>query len=125
MKNKLILFGVFLVGTFTIVAAALNKYYSFSNPFGVQWTIWYLRESYTGILCANLPLTWPLLQRLFRLKNWSYHNSYGPQRYYGSRTHRSGALSAIKSNTPNQRLPSTQSSYKGNFAPNRERGGDI
>lgn len=86
-KNKAILFSVFLIGAFTyvastsisrlwltnfsIVAAALNKYYSFTNPFGRQWTIWYLRESYTAILCANLPLCYPLIQRVFKLRNWS------------------------------------------------------
>lgn len=85
-KNKTILFVIFLIGAFTvgsapavtnytnalqIVAAALNKYYSFNHPFGTEWTIWYLRESYTAILCANLPLTYPLIQRIFKLKNWS------------------------------------------------------
>ncbi|KAH8732733.1 hypothetical protein GQ44DRAFT_765814 [Phaeosphaeriaceae sp. PMI808] len=70
-KNKVVLLSVFLIGAFTIVAAVLNKYYSFMNPFGTEWTIWYLRESYTAILCANLPLIYPLIQRLFRLRNWS------------------------------------------------------
>jgi hypothetical protein len=87
-KNKAILFSVFLIGAFTyvafptftylsltqtssIVAAGLNKYYSFTNPFGTEWTIWYLRESYTAILCANLPLIYPLIQRIFKLRNWS------------------------------------------------------
>jgi hypothetical protein len=37
--------------------------------------MWYLREAYTAFLCANLPLTYPLIQRIFRLKSWS-HNSY-------------------------------------------------
>ncbi|KAH7379353.1 hypothetical protein DE146DRAFT_761542 [Phaeosphaeria sp. MPI-PUGE-AT-0046c] len=71
LKNKAILMGVFLIGAFTIVAAALNKYYSFTNPFGTEWTIWYLRESYTALLCANLPLIYPLIQRVFKLRNWS------------------------------------------------------
>jgi hypothetical protein len=53
------------------VAAVLNKYYSFTNPFGTEWTIWYLRESYTALLCANLPLIYPLIQRVFRLRSWS------------------------------------------------------
>ena len=51
----------------------MNKYYSFSNPFGNDWVLWYLRESYTALLCANLPLTYPLIQRIFKLRNW---NSY-------------------------------------------------
>ncbi|KAK7177289.1 hypothetical protein PSPO01_16665 [Paraphaeosphaeria sporulosa] len=75
-KNKAILIGIFLIGTFNeIVAAVLNKYYSFTYPFGLEWTAWYLRESYTAFLCANLPLTYPLVQRIFRLRSWP-HNSY-------------------------------------------------
>ncbi|KAL5116957.1 hypothetical protein ACEQ8H_005175 [Pleosporales sp. CAS-2024a] len=70
-KNKAILIAVFMIGAFNIVAAVLNKYYSFTNPFGTEWTIWYLRESYTAIFCANLPLIYPLIQRVFHLRNWS------------------------------------------------------
>lgn len=80
-----------------IVAAILNKYYSFTNPFGAEWTIWYLRESYTAILCANLPLTYPLVQRLFKLKNWS-HNSYDGHYFSGSRLHRT-TRSGIRTGT--------------------------
>lgn len=76
MKNKAILFVIFIIGAFTIVAAALNKYYSFTHPFGTEWTIWYLRESYTAILCANLPLTYPLIQRVFKLRNWNSHTNH-------------------------------------------------
>ncbi|OAL55782.1 hypothetical protein IQ07DRAFT_639437 [Pyrenochaeta sp. DS3sAY3a] len=92
-KQKIVLFVIFLIGAFTIVAAALNKYYSFTHPFGTEWTIWYLRESFTAILCANLPLTYPLIQRIFGLRNWS-HNTYeaGTSRRAASRpqpsTHR-------------------------------------
>lgn len=63
------------------MAAVLNKYYSFKNPFGLEWTIWYLRESYTAILCANLPLIYPLIQRMFRLRNWSSHSGSIDGRY--------------------------------------------
>ena len=80
-KNKIILFIIFCIGAFTIVAAALNKYYSFTHPFGNEWTIWYLRESYTAILCANLPLTYPLIQRVFGLRNWS-SNTYEAENAY-------------------------------------------
>jgi hypothetical protein len=82
-KNKAILVSVFLIGAFTIVAAALNKYYSFTNPFGTQWTIWYLRESYTAILCANLPLIYPLIQKVFKLRNWhTEHYTAGTHRLH-------------------------------------------
>ncbi|KAF1932178.1 uncharacterized protein M421DRAFT_416909 [Didymella exigua CBS 183.55] len=72
-KNKLALIGVFMIGLFTVTAAVLNKYYSFSNPFGNDWVLWYLRESYTALLCANLPLTYPLIQHLFSLRNWNFY----------------------------------------------------
>ncbi|KAF2468051.1 uncharacterized protein BDR25DRAFT_57167 [Lindgomyces ingoldianus] len=112
-KNKTILFGVFLIGTFTIIAAVLNKYYSFTHPFGTQWTIWYLRESYTAILCANLPLTWPVLQRIFNLNNWS-HNSYGTGQY-GTHSRPHGTISAFKSNAPKTRLQSESNSKSGSM----------
>ncbi|CAI6340185.1 unnamed protein product [Periconia digitata] len=99
LKNKLILCGIFLIGTFNIIAAVLNKYYSFSHPFGTEWTEWYLREAYTAMLCANLPLTYPFIQRIFRLRSWS-HNSYGGQYVSDSQprlTTRSGLRSHRKS----------------------------
>jgi hypothetical protein len=96
--NKIILIGIFMIGAFNvrallhhlhqkqllthhqIVAAVLNKYYSFTHPFGLEWTQWYLREAYTAMLCANLPLTYPLIQKLFKLKNWSNHSQNGRHR---------------------------------------------
>ncbi|RMZ66968.1 family decarboxylase [Pyrenophora seminiperda CCB06] len=83
-KTKCILFFIFCIGAFTIVAAALNKYYSFTHPFGTEWTIWYLRESYTAILCANLPLTYPLIQRIFKLRNWNSYTYGGNETNYGA-----------------------------------------
>ncbi|KAF2707660.1 hypothetical protein K504DRAFT_340924, partial [Pleomassaria siparia CBS 279.74] len=74
-KNKAALMGVFLLGIFTIFASILNKYYSFTHPFGLEWTVWYLRESYTSILCANLPLIYPLVQRAFNLNSWGYKSN--------------------------------------------------
>lgn len=78
LKRKLILIGVFAVGTFTIISAILNKYYSFTSPFGLDWTFWYIRESSTALITANLPLTWTLLQRVFRLG--SFKERYGSSR---------------------------------------------
>ncbi|KAJ4355557.1 uncharacterized protein N0V89_003575 [Didymosphaeria variabile] len=95
-KNKAILIGLFLIGTFNIIAAVLNKYYSFTHPFGLEWTAWYLRESYTAFLCANLPLTYPLLQRIFRLKAWS-HNSYDGRYMSGSLQRASAWRSGLRS----------------------------
>ncbi|KFH48815.1 hypothetical protein ACRE_003600 [Hapsidospora chrysogenum ATCC 11550] len=76
-RRKAVLCGVFAVGTFTIISAVLNKYYSFTQPFGLDWTFWYIRESSTAIIAANLPLTWTLLQHVFHLK--SFHEKYANQ----------------------------------------------
>ncbi|KAI1839469.1 hypothetical protein JX266_014320, partial [Neoarthrinium moseri] len=38
VKKKVILVGVFALGVFTILSAILNKFYSFSQPFGAAWT---------------------------------------------------------------------------------------
>ncbi|KAK2601785.1 hypothetical protein QQS21_004669 [Conoideocrella luteorostrata] len=73
LKKKLILTGVFALGGFTILSAILNKFYSFNEPFGSQWTFWYMRESSTAIIVANLPLTWTVFRRLFNLR--SFNNS--------------------------------------------------
>lgn len=65
LRKKLVLIGIFSLGFFVILAAILNKYYSFSQPFGSMWTFWYTREVSTAMLVANLPFLWTLLRRLF------------------------------------------------------------
>lgn len=87
LRNKIALGAVFSLGTFVIVSAIVNKYFSFRHPFAPNWTIWYLRESFTAILCANLPMTWPILRRLFGFSAWQ-PSSNGPNAYGGaSRSH--------------------------------------
>lgn len=117
VKKKAILCGVFALGTFTvsrrhqqlstrpgslhrqlltcgvqqILAAALNKYYSFNQPFGSEWTFWYIRESSTAIIVTNLPSTWTLCRRVFNLR--SFHGKSSGARTSeaaGSRFARSG-----------------------------------
>lgn len=66
-SRKIILTGIFGVGVFVILAAVLNKYYSFTHPFSTQWTFWYVRESSTAVIVANLPFLWTLLRRMFKL----------------------------------------------------------
>ncbi|KHN95586.1 UbiD family decarboxylase [Metarhizium album ARSEF 1941] len=73
LKKKLILIGVFALGSFSILSAILSKFYSFNEPFGSTWTHWYIRESSTAIIAANLPLTWTVFRRLFHLS--SFNNS--------------------------------------------------
>ncbi|KAF1809103.1 hypothetical protein P152DRAFT_367814, partial [Eremomyces bilateralis CBS 781.70] len=66
-KRKVLLCCIFGLGIFVILAAILNKYYSFSHPFSVDWTFWYIREASTAMLVANMPFIWTLLRRMFHL----------------------------------------------------------
>ncbi|EXU98679.1 hypothetical protein X797_008153 [Metarhizium robertsii] len=89
-RKKLILVGVFALGGFTILSAILNKFYSFNEPFGSAWTFWYIRESSTAIIVANLPLTWTVFRRLFHLR--SFDNSE-----YSSKTRSCQPSSTLRS----------------------------
>ncbi|CAM1501310.1 Fc.00g104720.m01.CDS01 [Cosmosporella sp. VM-42] len=96
-KRKAILIGVFALGSFTILSAILNKFYSFKEPFGSNWTFWYIRESSTAIITANLPYIWTLLRRVFNLRSFngsSHKRSTNPSTQFRSnfsRNHRSAA----------------------------------
>jgi hypothetical protein len=83
LKRKLILCGIFSLGIFVIIASMLNSYYSFKNPYRQTWISWYVRESSTAILVANLPFTWTILRECFDVAPfnetsppaWSYHSA--------------------------------------------------
>lgn len=83
MKRKVILCGIFSLGIFVIIASMLNSYYSFKNPYKQTWIFWYVRESSTAILVANLPYTWTVLRELFDLEKfdensppaWTFHSA--------------------------------------------------
>ncbi|EKG11135.1 hypothetical protein MPH_11753 [Macrophomina phaseolina MS6] len=75
LHRKLVLSLIFGLGIFVILASILNKYYSFSNPYGTAWTYWYTREASTSLLVANLPYTWTLLRRLFNLRSFDGRSS--------------------------------------------------
>ncbi|KAB2573140.1 hypothetical protein BFW01_g4967 [Lasiodiplodia theobromae] len=75
LHRKLVVSLIFGIGVFVILASILNKYYSFTNPFGGLWTYWYTRESSTSLLVANLPYTWTLLRRLFNLRSFDGRTS--------------------------------------------------
>ncbi|KAH7121358.1 hypothetical protein EDB81DRAFT_847494 [Dactylonectria macrodidyma] len=74
-KRKAVLIGVFALGAFTILSAILNKFYSFNEPFGSNWTFWYIRESSTALITANLPYIWTLLRRIFNLKSFAGYSN--------------------------------------------------
>nr|OQO28591.1 hypothetical protein B0A51_05410 [Rachicladosporium sp. CCFEE 5018] len=63
--KKVPLIGIFSLGVFVIVAAIMNKVYSFGSPFGSEWVYWYVRESSTALIVANLPFIWLLYRKLF------------------------------------------------------------
>jgi hypothetical protein len=63
--RKLILCGVFGIGILVMLCSILNKYYSFTHPFGSGWTFWYVRESSTAMIVANIPFLWTLLRKFF------------------------------------------------------------
>lgn len=96
-KRKAVLCGVFALGTFTILSAILNKFYSFNEPFGSNWTFWYIRESSTAIITANLPYIWTLLRRIFNLKSFngsSHKRSTNPSTNF--RTNFTGHRSTVR-----------------------------
>jgi hypothetical protein len=68
LSKKVPLVGIFSLGIFVILAAVLNKYYSFTDPFGNDWIFWYVRESATAIIVANLPFVWLLYRRVFGIR---------------------------------------------------------
>jgi len=97
-NRKALIFGILGLGIFVVLAAILNKYYSFSHPFGSQWTSWYVRESSTAIIVANLPFIWTLLRRIFNLN--SFDNSANSQiPWHSSRTARGRAAAPGRSST--------------------------
>ncbi|KAJ9642850.1 hypothetical protein H2199_004371 [Coniosporium tulheliwenetii] len=68
-----------------ILSAVLNKFYSFTQPFGSLWTFWYIREASTAMLTANIPFTWTLLQRAFKLRSFAgsgHHRSRSRTTYH-------------------------------------------
>lgn len=86
MKRKIILSGVFSLGIFVVAASVINSYSSFSKPYGSNWMFWYIRESSTAILVANLPYTWTILRDIFELGDFDETNPPPPWTYHSPRT---------------------------------------
>lgn len=57
------------------MTAVLNRYYNFSNPNSLVYAFWYVGESSTALMVANLPLCWPLLQWLLSAGPWTESGS--------------------------------------------------
>jgi hypothetical protein len=88
-----------LLGIFVIIAAVLNKWYSFTEPFGNAWTYWYVRESATAIIVANLPFVWLLYRRIFGIRTNSVTGSK-TKSGHNTISLRSRAKSEFQSRTP-------------------------
>ncbi|KAI9745526.1 MAG: hypothetical protein M1818_001060 [Claussenomyces sp. TS43310] len=84
--KKAILCILFGMGTFVIACAITNKVYSFTQPFAVIWTYWYVREASTAILVANIPNCWPLLRRLFNLRSFNGTTGETPMPQSGAKS---------------------------------------
>ena len=68
VKRKAVLCAVFSLGVFVVLAAILNRYYNFTEPYGsLVYLNWYAGEAATAVMVANVPHCWPILSRVFRL----------------------------------------------------------
>ncbi|KAI0997986.1 hypothetical protein K3495_g10202 [Podosphaera aphanis] len=65
LKQKSVLFLVFSMGIFVIIAALLTKIFNLSDVWDPSYMLWYTREASVAVYVSNLPLIWPLLRELF------------------------------------------------------------
>ncbi|KAI1321418.1 hypothetical protein F5Y16DRAFT_69293 [Xylariaceae sp. FL0255] len=72
LRKKFMLGSIFALGLFTIGAAISSKVYSFDHPFAPDWAYWYIRESSTALVVANLPYFWVMTRFTFNLH--SFHS---------------------------------------------------
>lgn len=90
LSKKIPLIGVFSLGVFVIIAAILNKIYSFTQPYSTEWVYWYVRESSTALIVANLPFVWLFYRKVFRIRS-----STASRARYGSQ-HTATRLSSMR-----------------------------
>jgi hypothetical protein len=98
LAKKVPLVGIFSLGIFVVIAAVLNKYYSFTAPFDDDWVFWYVRESATAIIVANLPFVWLLYRRMFGIRTTSATGSK-------SRSKSGGAFEISLRSRPGSKAP--------------------
>jgi hypothetical protein len=79
-----------------IISAVLNKYHSFTQPYGTQWTFWYIRESSTAIIVANMALTWTLVRKVFSVSS-----------FHGGTTRRQSGTNALSQTQKERDRPAT------------------
>ncbi|EMD70118.1 hypothetical protein COCSADRAFT_132671 [Bipolaris sorokiniana ND90Pr] len=116
MKRKIILCAIFSLGLFVVIASIANAYSSFTHPYKATWISWYVRESSTAILVANLPFTWNVLREIFEVGQfdaspppaWTYHSA---------RTARGRTTTQLL----NQQMGTTNRTYATSTNPSRTR----
>lgn len=64
--HKTALVGIFSLGIFVILAAVLNRYYTFTQPYSPIYLNWYVGEAASMVYVSNILLLWPLIRRVFR-----------------------------------------------------------
>lgn len=71
--KKAMMYAVFSLGVFNIIAAVLNKVYNWILPGVPVYMIWYVRESSTCIYVANATCCWPLFRRCLPFLGCSHY----------------------------------------------------
>lgn len=69
-KKKLLLIFPFSLGLFTMLCAILSKQKSFTQPYSSAWVYWYCREASTAMIVTNMPYSWALIRRIFKLRSF-------------------------------------------------------
>ena len=71
-----------LTSTQQILCAVLNRITNFTAPYGsLVYLNWYIGETSTAVIVANVPHLWPLISRIFGLGSFKPTNNNGG---YGS-----------------------------------------
>lgn len=65
LKQKSVLFLIFSMGAFVIIAAILTKIFNLTDVWDPSYMLWYTREASVAVYVSNLPLIWPLLREWF------------------------------------------------------------
>lgn len=99
LKHKSVLFIIFSMGIFVILAALLTKIFNLTDVWDPSYMLWYTRQSSVAVYVSNIPMIWPLLREWFPLlRNLSPGptNSHNPRYGFstgGRRTHGSAFAS--------------------------------
>ncbi|KAI1149428.1 hypothetical protein F4825DRAFT_464128 [Nemania diffusa] len=70
-KKKIILCCILGVGVLNIIISILNRVYNLTNPYELRYVYFYVAEVITAIYVGNIPLCWPLIQRVFGKGSWA------------------------------------------------------